>query len=190
MMPAENGHLPLDMDYVESCRKACGLSNKAIAKVHDLSESSVSRFFSGHEASMYTTYCILDAIGASMDRAFRIVKPITEAVTDPMPSLPAIITDAVQALPPLVDTQAVADKVAQAVAESPLVPDPIDPIKLARDIAAELRKTDRDNCDSCRCSRLYEATIARQSKLISVLIAGLGSMVAFLIILAVYLLLK
>ena len=178
----------LDYEYLNSCRALSGLTNKAIAEAAHTSESTISKFFSAHmkDPTAFLLCSVCDTIGASVDRAYGIVKPIEEALTDPSPSIPAIVTDAVQSLPPLLDAQEVAQEVAKVVA----VPDPIDPHKLARDIAAYLSKPQPAECENCRTAKLYEASIARQSKLIGVLFAAFGSLVALLVVLSVYLLTK
>lgn len=175
----------LDYEYLNSCRIISGLTNKAIALASNSSEATISRFFRGEmkdpAAALLCAVCL--TIGASVDRAYGIIKPIDTAMTDPAPSIPAVVADVVQAIPPLVDPQEVADKVAQAVTESPLVQDPIDPHKLAQEIAAALPKPERVECESCRSARAYEATIVFQTKLIAVLGGGLGLMIVFMMIL-------
>ena len=182
----------LDYEYLNSCRSLSGLTNKAIAEAAHTSESTISKFFSAHmkDPTAFLLCAVCDVIGASVDRAYGIVKPIDQALTEPAPSIPAIVTDAVQSLPPLLDAQEVAQEVAKAVTESPLVPDPIDPHKLAQDIASCLPKPQPAECEHCRTAKLYEASIARQSKLIGVLFAAFGSLVALLVVRSVYLLTK
>ena len=178
----------LDYEYLNSCRSLSGLTNKAIAEAAHTSESTISKFFSAHmkDPTAFLLCAVCDVIGASVDRAYGIVKPIEEALTEPAPSIPAVVTDVMQSMPPLLDAQEVAQEVAKVVA----VPDPIDPRKLAQDIASCLPKPQPAECENCRTAKLYEASIARQSKLIGVLFAALGSLVALLVVLSVYLLTK
>lgn len=180
----------MNYDYIRACKQQSGLTNKAIAISKSLSESTVSRFFNGEIKSpdIELTKAIFDAIGASADCALGLVRPIDTTMTEPMPSIPAVVTDVVQSLPPLVDEEKVAEKVARAVAESPLVSAPIDSHALAQEIAAILPKPQPMECDACRTARLYEATILRQSKLISVLLAAVGALVAFGLLVGLWLL--
>lgn len=177
----------MDYEYVNACRVQSGLTNKAIAISKNLSESTVSRFFHGEIKSPDVDLCtaIFDAIGASSDRAFGLVKPISEAVTEPTPNLTAVATDVINALPPLVDTQEVAQKVVKAVAESPLVPDPIDPHKLAQDIASCLPKPQPAECEHCRTAKGFESTIGLQMLAVKIL----GGVVALQSLILLYLLL-
>ena len=181
----------LDYEYLNSCRILSGLTNKAIAAATNISEPSISRFFHGEmkDPSALMLCAVCDTIGASIDRAYGVIKPIDQSMTEPTPSIPAVVTDVVQSLPPLIDEKQVAKEVAKAVVDSPLLPS-IDAKELARAIAAELPAPAERECASCRTARLYEASIARQSKLISVLFAALGAMVTFVIVLAVWLLAK
>lgn len=182
----------MNYDYIRACKQQSGLTNKAIAISKSLSESTVSRFFNGEIKSpdIELTKAIFDAIGASADCALGLVRPIDSAMTEPTPSIPAVVTDVVQSLPPLVNEEKVAEKVAQAVAESPLVSAPIDTHALAQEIAAILPKQQPMECDSCRTARLYEATILRQSKLISVLFGASGGLMLFIFALLVWLIAK
>ena len=182
----------MDYEYLNATRIQSGLTNKAIAQSQNLSESTVSRFFHGDikAPDIPLAKAICNAIGASLDRACRLVKPIDTTMTEPMPSIPAVVTDVVQSLPPLVDEEKVAEKIAQAVAESPLVSAPIDTHALAQEIAAILPKPQPIECESCRTARLYEATILRQSKLISVLFGASGGLMLFIVALLVWLIAK
>lgn len=180
-----------DYEYLNSCRILSGLTNKAIAENVKSSEPSISRFFRGEMkdpgAGLFAAIC--DTIGASSDRALGIVKTIDEAMTDPAPSIPAIVTDVVQSMSEIVDENKVAEKVAEAIKESP-IPTEIDPHKLAQEIVALLPLPQPPECDACRTARLYEATILRQSKLISVLMTAAGSVLLFMVALIVWLLAK
>ena len=149
----------LDYEYLNSCRLLSGLTNKAIAEDSNASEPTISRFFHGEmkdpSAALLCSVC--NTIGASVDRAFGIVKPIDTAMTEPAPSIPAVVTDVVQSLPPLMD-----------------------PKEFAEAVVAELPKRE---CDCCKAARTYEATIALQTKIIIGLGSSLGLMVLFLMIL-------
>jgi transcriptional regulator with XRE-family HTH domain len=175
--------ITIDYEYLEMCRKQSMLSNKAIAEASKVSESTVSKFFHAEmkDPSVHVLGAICDTIGASVDRACGIIKPIDEAMTDPSPSIPAVVADVVQSLPPLVDPQEVAQTVAQAVVDSPLVPDPIDPRKLAQEIVALLPAPQAPECESCRTARLYESTIAFHRQAIAILGGSLGLLVLILV---------
>lgn len=174
----------LDYEYLNSCRVASGLTNKTIAETSKTSEASISRFFRGEmkdpSAILLTMVC--DTIGASLDRACGIVKTIDQAMTDPAPSIPAVVTDVVQTISDIVDEKKVAEKVAEAIKESP-IPTEIDHHQLAQEIAALLPKPQPMECESCRSARAYESTIVFQTKLIAILGGGLGLMILFLMIL-------
>lgn len=180
-----------DYEYLNSCRILSGLTNKAIAENVKSSEPTISRFFRGEMkdpgAGLFAAIC--DTIGASSDRALGIVKTINEAMTDPAPSIPAIVTDVVQTMSDIVDEKKVAEKVAEAIKESP-IPTEIDHHKLAQEIASLLPAPQPMECESCRTARLYESTILRQSKLISALMAAVGSAFLLMVILIVWLLAK
>ena len=178
----------LDYEYLNSCRSLSGLTNKAIAEAAHASEPTISKFFSGHmkDPTAFLLCAVCDVIGASVDRAYGIVKPIDEALTEPAPSIPAVVTDVMQAIPPMVNPQEVAQEVAKAVTESPLVPDPIDPHKLAQDIASYLPKPQPVECDNCRTAKGYESTISLQMLAIKIL----GGVVALQSLILLYLLVK
>lgn len=177
----------MDYEYINACKVQSGLTNKAIALSKNLSESTVSRFFHGEIKSPDTelSAAIFDAIGASADRAFGLIKPIDQALTEPAPSIPAVVTDVMQAIPPLVNPQEVAQEVAKAVTESPLVPDPIDPHKLAQDIASCLPKPQPVECEHCRTAKGFESTISLQMLAVKIL----GGVVALQSLILLYLLL-
>ena len=141
----------LDYEYLNSCRSLSGLTNKAIAEAAHTSESTISKFFSAHmkDPTAFLLCAVCDVIGASVDRAYGIVKPIDQALTEPAPSIPAVVTDVMQSMPPLLDAQEVAQEVAKAVT----VPDPIDPRKLAQDIASYLPKPQPAECENCRTAK-------------------------------------
>lgn len=174
--------ITIDYEYLETCRKQSMLSNKAIAEASKVSESTVSKFFHAEmkDPSVHVLGAICDTIGASVDRACGIIKPIDEAMTDPSPSIPAVVADVVQTVSDIVDEQKVAEKVAEAIKESP-IPTEIDHRKLAQEIAALLPKPQPMECDSCRTARLYESTIAFHRQAISVLGAGLGLLVLIMV---------
>lgn len=171
-----------DYEYLNSCRILSGLTNKAIAENVKSSEPTISRFFRGEMkdpgAGLFAAIC--DTIGASSDRALGIVKTIDEAMTDPAPSIPAIVTDVVQTVSDIVDEKKVAEKVAEAIKESP-IPTEIDHHKLAQEIAALLPAPQTPECDSCRTARLYESTIAFHRQAIAILGGGLGLLVLILV---------
>ena len=175
----------MDYEYLNACRMQSGLTNKAIAVSKNLSESTVSRFFHGEikDPSGPLAAAICDAIGASLDRAFGLVRPVDSTMTEPTPDLTAVATDVIQALPPLVDPQKVANQVVEVFKDSQA----IDPEVIAKAVVAALPPHD---CDSCRSAQLYEASILRQSKLISVLLGAVGSLIALLVALVVWLLAK
>ena len=177
----------LDYEYLNSCRTLSGLTNKAIAEAAHASEPTISKFFSGHmkDPTAFLLCSVCDTIGASVDRAFGIVKPIEEALTEPAPSIPAVVNNVMQSIPPLVDPQEVADKVALAVTESPLIPDPIDPQRLAQDIAAAMPKPQPAECEHCRTAKGYESTINLQMQAVKIL----GGVVALQSLILVFLLL-
>ena len=174
--------ITIDYEYLETCRKQSMLSNKAIAKASKVSESTVSKFFHGEmkDPSVHVLGAICDTIGASVDRACGIVRRIDEAMTDPAPSIPAIVTDVVQTMSDIVDEKKVAEKVAEAIKESP-IPTEIDHRKLAQEIASLLPAPQPMECDSCRTARLYESTIAFQRQAIAVLGGSLGLLVLILV---------
>jgi hypothetical protein len=91
-----------------------------------------------------------------------------------------VVTDVMQSIPPLVDSQEVAQKVVEAVTESPLIPDPIDAHKLAQEIASLLPAPQPVECDSCRTARVYERTISMQSRIIIAMGGAVGLLVVFL----------
>lgn len=171
-----------DYEYLNSCRILSGLTNKAIAENVKSSEPTISRFFRGEMkdpgAGLFAAIC--DTIGASSDRALGIVKTIDEAMTDPSPSIPAVVADVVQTVSDIVDEQKVAEKVAEAIKESP-IPTEIDHHKLAQEIAALLPAPQPMECDSCRTARLYESTIAFHRQAIAILGGGLGLLVLILV---------
>ena len=183
--------ITIDYEYLEVCRKQSLLSNKVIAEASKVSESTVSKFFHGEmkDPSVHVLGAICDTIGASVDRACGIVRRIDEALTDPSPSIPAVVADVVQSVSEIVDEKKVAEKVAEAIKESP-IPTEIDTRKLAQEIAALLPAPQPIECDSCRTARLYEASILRQSKLISALLGAVGSMFLLMAILIIWLLAK
>ena len=172
-----------DYEYLNSCRILSGLTNKAIAENVKSSEPTISRFFRGEMkdpgAGLFAAIC--DTIGASSDRALGIVKTIDQAMTDPAPSIPAIVTDVVQTMSDIVDEKKVAEKVAEAIKESP-IPTEIDHHKLAQEIASLLPAPQTPECDSCRTARLYESTIAFHRQAIAILGGGLGLLVLILVV--------
>lgn len=171
----------LDYEYLNSCRILSGLSNKAISTATNISEPSISRFFHGEmkDPSALSLCSICDTIGASIDRAYGVIKPIDTAMTEPAPSIPAVVTDVVQALPPLVDEQQVAARVAEAIKDSPAV----DPEAIAKAVVAALPPHD---CNACKSASTYEATIALQVKIMIALGSSLGLMILFLMILLLW----
>lgn len=175
--------ITIDYEYLETCRKQSMLSNKAIAEASKVSESTVSKFFHGEmkDPSVHVLGAICDTIGASVDRACGIVRRIDEAMTDPSPSIPAVVADVVQAVSEIVDEQKVAEKVAEAIMETPL-PTEIDPRKLAQEISAFLPA---DKCASCKSAAVYESVIAFHRKLLAILGSTLGLMTLFLMILLI-----
>lgn len=175
--------ITIDYEYLETCRKQSMLSNKAIAEASKVSESTVSKFFHAEmkDPSVHVLGAICDTIGASVDRACGIIKPIDEAMTDPAPSIPAVVADVVQSVSEIVDEQKVAEKVAEAIMETPL-PTEIDPRQLAQEIAALLPA---DKCASCKSSAVYESVIAFHRKLLAILGGTLGLMTLFLMILLI-----
>lgn len=177
----------LDYEYLNSCRTLSGLTNKAIAEAAHASEPTISKFFSAHmkDPSAFLLCSICDTIGASIDRAYGIVKPIDKTLSEPAPSIPVLVTDVMQSIPPLVNPQEVAQEVAKAVTESPLVPDPIDPHKLAQDIASCLPKPQPAECENCRTAKGFESTISLQMLAVKIL----GSVVALQSLILLYLLL-
>ena len=165
----------LDYEYLNSCRILSGLSNKAISTATNISEPSISRFFHGEmkDPSALSLCSICDTIGASIDRAYGVIKPIDTAMTEPAPSIPAVVSDVVQALPPLVDEQQVAARVAEAIKESPA----IDPEQIAKLVVAALPPRD---CENCRTARIYEHTISLQSRIINAMGGAIGLLIVFL----------
>ena len=172
-----------DYEYLNSCRILSGLTNKAIAENVKSSEPTISRFFRGEMkdpgAGLFAAIC--DTIGASSDRALGIVKTIDEAMPDPSPSIPAVVADVVQTVSDIVDENKVAEKVAEAIKESP-IPTEIDHRKLAQEIVALLPAPQPMECDSCRTARLYESTIAFHRQAIAILGGGLGLLVLILLV--------
>ena len=173
----------LDYEYLNSCRSLSGLTNKAIAEAAHTSESTISKFFSAHmkDPTAFLLCAVCDVIGASVDRAYGIVKHIDQALTEPAPSIPAVVTDVMQSMPPLLDAQEVAQEVAKAVT----VPDPIDPRKLAQDIASYLPKPQPAECENCRTAKGFESTINLQMLAVKIL----GGVVALQSLILLYLLL-
>lgn len=176
----------VDYEYLNSCRLLSGLTNKAIAEACHTSEATISRFFRGEmkDPSALLLRAICDTIGASMDRALGLVKPIDTALTEPTPSIPAVVTDVMQTVSDIVDEGKLAEALAERLAKMPFV----DAKELAR-LIVELMP--RKDCDNCRSSRAYEATIAFQTKLITTLGGSLfGAVVLFVASLIVVLLNK
>ena len=181
----------MNYEYLNACKSQSGLTNKAIALSKNISESTVSRFFHGEikAPDIPLAKAICDAIGASLDQACGLIVPVDAAMTTPAPSIPAIVTDVVQTVSDIVDEQKVAEKVAEAIKESP-IPTEIDHHKLAQEIVSLLPAPQPMECESCRTARLYEASITRQSKLISALLGAVGSAFLLMAILIVWLLAK
>ncbi len=169
----------MNYEYLNACRVQSGLSNKAIALSKNISESTVSRFFHGEikAPDIPLAKAICDAIGASLDQACGLVVPITEAVTNPTPSIPAVVTDVMQTVSAIVDEKKLAVALVDLLKESPLAT-AIDPKELARLIVDMLPQKD---CDSCRTTRLYESTIAFHRQAIAVLGGSLGLLVLILV---------
>lgn len=198
----------IDYEYLRVCRTQSGLNNKAIATSKNLSESTVSRFFHGEikDPSAALVAVICSAIGASVDRAYGIVVTIDEAVTQPAPDLDATVISVADKLPAIVDSSGLADQLAEKTAPQitttvakettaqvastvkEVMSQAIDVRDLAKELAPLLPKPQPVECDSCRTARLYEATILRQSKLISVLFGASGGMVLFMVGLLIWLL--
>lgn len=168
----------IDYEYLNACRIQSGLTNKAIALAKNLSESTVSRFFHGEikDPSAPLVAAICDAIGASLDRAFGLVRPVTEAVTEPSPSIPAVVTDVMQTVSAIVNEKKLAEHLVELLAKTP-IPINVNPRELAQEIAALLPRPQPMECDSCRTARLYESTIAFHRQAISVLGGSLGLLV-------------
>lgn len=173
----------LDYDYLNACRLQSGLSNKAIATTKNLSESTVSRFFRGEIKSpdIQLVHAICDAIGASIDRALGLVKPVAEAVTEPTPSLPAVVTDVVQTVSDIVDEDKLATSIVEKLKKSPIAA-AVDARELARAIVDMMPRKD---CDSCKASAAYEKTISGLMRAV----AALGGTVVLMTLFQMYLLL-
>ena len=175
----------LDYEYLNAIRLQSGLTNKAIATSQNLSESTISRFFHGELKSpdIAVVRSICDAIGASLDRACGLVRTVDSATTNPAPSIPAVVADVVQSVSEIVDEKKVAEKVAEVIKDSPA----IDPVAIAKAVVDAMPERD---CDRCRYAQIYEASITRQYKLISALLAAAGSAFLLMAILIVWLLAK
>ena len=164
----------MDYEYLNAIRIESGLTNKAIAQAKNLSESTVSRFFHGEikDPSGPLIAAICDAIGASLDRAFGLVRSIDATMTHPTPDLKAVATSVLESLPPLVDERQVADQVAGA----------IDSKEIARAVIDAMPIKD---CASCKSAAVYESVIAFHRKLLAILGSTLGLMTLFLMILLI-----
>lgn len=173
----------MNYEYLNACKSQSGLTNKAIALSKNISESTVSRFFHGEikAPDIPLAKAICDAIGASLDQACGLIVPVDAAMTTPAPSIPAIVTDVVQTVSDIVDEQKVAEKVAEAIKESP-IPTEIDHHKLAQEIVSLLPAPQPMECESCRTARLYESTIAFHRQAIAILGGGLGLLVLILVV--------
>ncbi len=200
----------IDYEYLNVCRTQSGLTNKAIATSKNLSESTVSRFFHGEvkDPSAALVAVICSAIGASVDRAYGIVVTMDEAVTQPAPDLDTAVISMAEKLPAIVDSSGLADQLAEKTAPQitttiakettaqvtsavkEVMTQAIDVRDLAKELAPLLPKPQPMECESCRTARLYEASITRQSKLISALLGAVGSMFLLMAILIIWLLTK
>ena len=167
----------MDFEYLNAIRTESGLTNKAIAQAKNLSESTVSRFFHGEikDPSGPLIAAICDAIGASLDRAFGLVKPIDTAMTHPTPDLKAVAASVLESLPPIVDPQEVAEAITNSSA--------IDPQAIAAAVVAALPKHD---CDACKSAAVYESVIAFHRKLLAILGGTLGLLTLFMMILLLF----
>ena len=172
-----------DYEYLNSCRILSGLTNKAIAENAKTSEPTISRFFRGEMkdpgAGLFAAIC--DTIGASSDRALGIVKPIGEVMTDPAPSIPAMVTDVMQTVSAIVDEEKLAEHIVALLAKKP-IPININLREFAQEIVALLPAPQAPECESCRTARLYESTIAFHRQAIAVLGGGLGLLVLILVV--------
>lgn len=179
--------ITIDYEYLETCRKQSMLSNKAIAEASKVSESTVSKFFHAEmkDPSVHVLGAICDTIGASVDRACGIIKPIDEAMTDPSPSIPAVVTDVVQSISEIVDEKKVAAHVAEAIKESP-IPTEIDPRKLAQEIAAILPAPQAMECESCRAAQIYESALKFRTNVIVALGGAVAVLMVFLMVLLIW----
>ena len=159
------------------------LSNKAIAEASKISESTVSKFFHGEmkDPSAHVLGAICDTIGASVDRACGIVRRIDEAMTDPTPNMPAVVTDVVQTVSDIVDEEKLAERL-YAIMKAKPIPVNIDLHQFAREIAAALPA---EKCASCKSAAVYESVIAFHRKLFAILGGSLGLMTLFLMILII-----
>ena len=183
--------ITIDYEYLEVCRKQSLLSNKAIAEASKVSESTVSKFFHGEmkDPSAHVLGAICDTIGASVDRACGIIKPLDEAMTDPAPNMPAVVTDVMQTVSAIVDEEKLAEHLAALLTKNP-IPININLREFAQEIVSLLPAPQPMEYESCRTARLYEASITRQSKLISALLGAVGAMLLLMAILIVWLLAK
>lgn len=192
----------IDYEYLNVCRTQSGLTNKAIATSKNLSESTVSRFFHGEvkDPSAALVAVICSAIGASVDRTYRIVVTMDEAVTQPAPDLDTAVISVAEKLPAIVDSSGLADQLAEKTAPQitttvakettaqvtsavkEVMTQAIDVSELAKELAPLLPKPQPMECDSCRTARLYESTIAFHRQAIAILGGGLGLLVLILVV--------